>query len=183
MHYPLLEPAKSYAGLQLQQATWIGRGDHLDAGRLDRCHLLIEQGQGHVSMQNVVDPGAAAAEVGVCHLDQLQAGNSLQQFSRSEANFLSVRWALSAGSAVRQPGSSADRLHTLTHPGYSKSMAEAKKIDFEDPAAIFDDEDEETLAAIDEGVRDADAGRTVPMEEVRKFLPQWITASSSRKER
>jgi predicted transcriptional regulator len=62
-------------------------------------------------------------------------------------------------------------------------MAEAKKIDFDDPVFIFEDEDEETLAAIDEGVRDAVAGRTEPIEEVRKLLPQWITVSSSRKER
>jgi predicted transcriptional regulator len=62
-------------------------------------------------------------------------------------------------------------------------MAKASKIDFNDPAPILGEEDEETLAAIDEGVRDAAAGRTVPIEEVRKLLPQWITDSSSRKER
>jgi hypothetical protein len=52
-------------------------------------------------------------------------------------------------------------------------MAEVKKVDFDDPATLLDDEDEETFAAIDEGIRDADAGRTVPIEEVRKLLPQW----------
>ena len=62
-------------------------------------------------------------------------------------------------------------------------MADVKKLDFDDPTPPLDDEDEETLAAIDEGIRDAEAGRTVPIEEVRKLLPQWITASSSRKER
>jgi len=62
-------------------------------------------------------------------------------------------------------------------------MAEVRKLDFDDPAPLVDEEDEETLAAIDEGIRDAEAGRTVPIEEVRKLLPQWITASSSRKER
>ena len=62
-------------------------------------------------------------------------------------------------------------------------MAKAGRIDFDDPAPIDEQEDEETLAAIDEGIRDAEAGRTVPMEEVRRLLPQWITASSSRKER
>jgi predicted transcriptional regulator len=62
-------------------------------------------------------------------------------------------------------------------------MAKAKGFDFEKPAPVVDDEDEATLAAIDEGIRDAKAGRTVPMEEVRKLLPQWNTASSSRKER
>jgi predicted transcriptional regulator len=62
-------------------------------------------------------------------------------------------------------------------------MAEASRIDFDNPTSIDEEEDEETLAAIDEGIRDADAGRTVPIEEVRKLLPKWIIASSSRKER
>jgi predicted transcriptional regulator len=54
-------------------------------------------------------------------------------------------------------------------------MAEVKKLD--NPAPILDDdEDEATLAAIEEGIRDAEAGRTVPIEEVRKLLPQWISA-------
>jgi predicted transcriptional regulator len=44
-------------------------------------------------------------------------------------------------------------------------------------------EDDETLAAIDEGVRDADAGRTLPLDEVRRLLPQWITETSSHKKR
>jgi predicted transcriptional regulator len=62
-------------------------------------------------------------------------------------------------------------------------MAEASRIDFDNPARVDEEEDAETLAAIDEGIRDAEAGRTAPMEEVRRLLPQWITASSSRKER
>ena len=62
-------------------------------------------------------------------------------------------------------------------------MGKAKEFDLEKPAPVIDEEDEATLAAIDEGIRDAKAGRTVPMEKVRKLLPQWITASSSPKER
>jgi predicted transcriptional regulator len=46
-----------------------------------------------------------------------------------------------------------------------------------------EEENEETLAAIDESIRDAEAGRAAPIEEVRKLLPGWITSSSSRKER
>jgi predicted transcriptional regulator len=56
-------------------------------------------------------------------------------------------------------------------------------IDFDNPALIDVAEDEETLAAIDEGIRDAQAGRTVPIEKVRGLLPTWITASSSRTRR
>jgi len=60
----------------------------------------------------------------------------------------------------------------------------AKGNEFEpENAAATQGEDEATLAAIDEGLRDAKAGRAILIEEVRKLLPLWITASSSRKER
>ena len=62
-------------------------------------------------------------------------------------------------------------------------MGKVKEYELQKPAPAVDDEDQETLAAIDEGIRDADAGRTVPSEEVRKLLPKWITASSTRKGR
>jgi predicted transcriptional regulator len=62
-------------------------------------------------------------------------------------------------------------------------MAKAKEFDLERPIPAIEDEDEETLAAIDEGIRDAEAGRTIPIEKVRKRLHKWITASSSRKGR
>ncbi len=80
-------------------------------------------------------------------------------------------------------------LHTLLplrcppNPAYDKAMAKAKKFELESAAPILDEEDEETLGAIDEGIRDAKAGRTVPAEVVRKRLPKWITASSIRKGR
>lgn len=62
-------------------------------------------------------------------------------------------------------------------------MAKAKKLEFDTPAPAMEDEGKETLAAIDEGIRDAEEGRTVPSEEVRKRVRQWITASSTRKGR
>ena len=54
------------------------------------------------------------------------------------------------------------------------------RLDLNDPAPILDEEDEETLAAINEGIRDAEADRVVPINDVRKLLPKWITNSSSR---
>jgi predicted transcriptional regulator len=62
-------------------------------------------------------------------------------------------------------------------------MAKVKKVDLETPEPTVDDEDEETLAAIDDGIRDAKAGRTVPAEQVRLRLPKWTTNSSTRKRR
>ena len=35
------------------------------------------------------------------------------------------------------------------------------------------------LAAIDEGIADADAGRVTPAEEAKKKISEWITESSS----
>jgi predicted transcriptional regulator len=54
-------------------------------------------------------------------------------------------------------------------------MSKAKESKFERPIPIQDDEDEATLAAIDEGLRVAEAGRVVPADQVRKLLTKWIT--------
>jgi len=70
-----------------------------------------------------------------------------------------------------------------TNTVYHSFMAKAKEFEFEKPAPPVDDEDEQTLAAIDEAIRDAKAGRTVSSEEVRKLLPKWTTGSSTRKDR
>ena len=40
-----------------------------------------------------------------------------------------------------------------------------------------------TLAAIDRGSEDAGQGRTVPIDEVRKMIPQWISKFESQKPR
>jgi predicted transcriptional regulator len=57
-------------------------------------------------------------------------------------------------------------------------MDKVSGIDFDDPGPV-DGEEDEGLAAIDEGIRDAEAGRTVTMDEVRRLMPGWITGSSS----
>jgi predicted transcriptional regulator len=62
-------------------------------------------------------------------------------------------------------------------------MAKAREFEFEKPVPLDNDEDEATLAAIDEGIRDAKSGRTVSIADLRKLLPKWITSSSSRKDR
>jgi predicted transcriptional regulator len=43
--------------------------------------------------------------------------------------------------------------------------------------------DAETLAAIDRGIKEADLGRTIPVDEVRKLVPQWISKFESQKRR
>jgi len=53
------------------------------------------------------------------------------------------------------------------------------RIDLNRPVELPANEDEETLAAIDRGIRDADAGRLTPLDEVEKLLPEWISKFSS----
>ncbi len=43
------------------------------------------------------------------------------------------------------------------------------------------DVDATTLAAIDRGIKGAGEGRTVPIDEVRKMIPQWISKFESQK--
>ena len=62
-------------------------------------------------------------------------------------------------------------------------MGQVKKLDFDEPAPILDEEDEATLADIDRGIKAADEGRVVPIEEVRERMKQWLSESSSRKTR
>ena len=43
--------------------------------------------------------------------------------------------------------------------------------------------DAETAAAIERGIRAADEGRTVSLDELRKMIPEWISKFESRKRR
>ncbi len=60
-------------------------------------------------------------------------------------------------------------------------MAEQLKLDH--PVPMTDEEDEATLAAIDQGIKDADEGRVVSLEEARRRIQEWLSKSSSRKGR
>jgi predicted transcriptional regulator len=50
-----------------------------------------------------------------------------------------------------------------------------------DSGLLSFDEDEETLAAIDRGVAEADANQTVGLDQVRRRVLQWATKSRSRR--
>jgi predicted transcriptional regulator len=51
------------------------------------------------------------------------------------------------------------------------------------PATDEVEVDAETLAAIDRGIKDADEGRSVSIEEVREMIPKWISKFESQKPR
>jgi predicted transcriptional regulator len=64
---------------------------------------------------------------------------------------------------------------------FQEFVVKTKEFDLAIPSPAIQGEDEKTLPAIDEGIHDAEAGRTITIEKVRKRLHEWITASLSRK--
>ena len=66
------------------------------------------------------------------------------------------------------------------HLGYCGAMEDLK---LEVPAAEEVEVDAKTLAAIDRGAADANAGRVVSLEDARRLVPQWICKFESQKPR
>ncbi len=56
-------------------------------------------------------------------------------------------------------------------------------LQLEVPATEEVEVDAATLAAVDRGVKAADEGRTVSLEEVRKMIPAWISRFESQTRR
>ena len=56
-------------------------------------------------------------------------------------------------------------------------------VDLNQSIPLVEEEDEEPLAAIDRGIKDADEGRTVSSDEVRKMIPEWISKFDTRNRR
>ena len=56
-------------------------------------------------------------------------------------------------------------------------------LNFQQPATEPVEVDAETMLAIQRGIEDADAGRSVPIEEVRSMIPKWISKFESQKPR
>ena len=50
---------------------------------------------------------------------------------------------------------------------YLEDMAEPQALDFDNPAGMFDEEDEATLAAIDEGIAEIEAEQGVALDDLR----------------
>ena len=51
------------------------------------------------------------------------------------------------------------------------------------PATELVEVDPETVAAIDRGIEDAEAERTVSIEEARRLIPTWISKFESQEPR
>jgi predicted transcriptional regulator len=56
-------------------------------------------------------------------------------------------------------------------------------LDLNQPISLTEEEDQETLAAIDRGIQAADEGRTVSIDDVRKMIPNWISKFDSQSRR
>ncbi len=79
-----------------------------------------------------------------------------------------------------EPNVCSSAIAFRTGLGYCNAMIDLK---LEVPVTEEVEVDAKTLAAIDRGVADAREGRVVPLEEVRKLIPQWISKFESPKPR
>ena len=84
------EPAAAQPAHQLQQATRIGRDDGLCLGGEQIFYLAIAQLIRGLGVEQVVDPGRAAAQRGLLDLRDFEAWNGSQQASRLGVDALSV---------------------------------------------------------------------------------------------
>src|SRR5439155_21557383 len=66
----------------LQKATWICRRDHPRAGLDDSRELAFEELACYPGLEEIVDAGAAAAEVAVGKLDEPEPGDPAQKLAR-----------------------------------------------------------------------------------------------------
>ncbi len=58
-------------------------------------------------------------------------------------------------------------------------MAHPNNLRFGEADWAIDEEDDATLAGIEDAVKAADEDKVKPQEEVRKLLPQWISKFST----
>ncbi len=81
----------------LQRAPGVGRGNHIRRKRRDVTDFARAELRGRIGLHQVVDPGAAAANLGFLRRQELDAGNPLQQGTRLGTHALTVRqvaWVL-----------------------------------------------------------------------------------------
>jgi predicted transcriptional regulator len=71
----------------------------------------------------------------------------------------------------------------LINPAILDMVSHMVDLKFQIPATEEVEVDSVTLARIDRGIKDADEGCTVPLEEVRKMISQWISKFESPKVR
>jgi hypothetical protein len=76
--------------------------------------------------------------------------------------------------------STEDSFANRSHMGYPTGMIDLK---LEEPVTEEIEVDAETLAAIDRGLKAADRGETVSLEDARKMIPRWISKFESRPRR
>ena len=62
-----------------------------------------------------------------------------------------------------------------TKARYLEGMAEPQALDFDDSAGMLEEEDETTLAAIDEGIAQIEAGLEIPLDDLRNEISKRCT--------
>ena len=91
MQNPDLKPLLSEPLFDLEGAAWITADDDLCPRLVNPLDLSIEKRLGQVRVEQIVGPGAAAADVGFLQLDKSEPRDRLQQPPRLLPNLLTMR--------------------------------------------------------------------------------------------
>src|SRR5438270_7122632 len=91
MQYGKIMAAESQRRTDLQDAAWISGCHHFGAARHHRVGLALAEPPRHLRLGEVVSAGAAAAELAVGELDELETSHRAQQRTRLAAYTLTVR--------------------------------------------------------------------------------------------
>src|SRR6185369_3638942 len=85
-----IEPGLSRVAGDLEEAAWIARGDHARAALADARDLHPPQLLRHGRLREIVDAGAAAAELRVLDVYHGQPRNAAQELPRLAPHLLAV---------------------------------------------------------------------------------------------
>jgi len=76
-HFDIQTPVTASPG-NLEQTSWVAGGDDTRTGRDDPVNLSLEQAPGDRRLEQIVNAGAAAAEVALGKLDEREPGDPPQ---------------------------------------------------------------------------------------------------------
>src|SRR5262245_19925561 len=85
-----VQAALAAAERDLEQAARVRRRDYLGAGLGDPRDLPLQELARHLGLEQIVDAGAAAAEIAVAELHELEPGDAREELARLLAHALAV---------------------------------------------------------------------------------------------
>jgi hypothetical protein len=113
----------------------------------------------------------------------LKSDQLLESLCCVRSNSARPHYFTNASASLLSDGSARDQTLRPSGEGeYDSGMDKAREAELKSLLPDLDNEDAETIAAIEEGIRQIEAGQGIPAEEARKRPSKWPTTSSTRRD-